>query len=461
MKKSIYVWMACLLVLVLCMGLSAASAANADYVRIAINDRGTPAWVTLNAANPYWINGATAPGGSDSTYNAYFDTSGAAPVLRLRDASVDVSAFDTSSGQIACLIYASGDIQMDFSGTNTLRYSSGTDLQDVSGIYGSGSLTLAGSGSMNITLYGSSDSDTHKLLAISAGSGSTQQSLTVNSGSYTILVQATYITPSTWQLKYYGAGLYTDGTLTINGGSFDIRTTTRGGFAMHGMEIDINGGTMNLYTRGQVNLTAGIWASNDLNITNGVVTAEGETFADDPSQIAYGIVTNRFLMTGGTVTALAGQPASQLERLNIGLYFNSAQLQGGTGQCNTLWWGEIGDFNVTGGEWIVTDGMYSIWSAVPTQISTGVWVAKSLYGLTDMKIIEYRSASPDIKRWRSIADGALLSASHGVSSTYLYVKFMQEDMPQTGDPAAPGLWLGVLFVSMLGLGMLGFRRRRA
>ena len=144
-----------MLLVLLCLAFSAASAADATEVYV--NN------VKLDADYPYWVNNAivataTEPAGG---YNAYFNT--AAATLTLLDASVNtVYTFDSNTEE--SLVHANGDLTVLLAGTNTLSYSSAADT-NLYGIYVPGVLTVTGSGSVDMQLQ-NTNQDTYRVCAI-------------------------------------------------------------------------------------------------------------------------------------------------------------------------------------------------------------------------------------------------------------------------------------------------------
>ena len=135
-----------MLLILLCLAFSAASAADATEVYV--NN------VKLDADYPYWVNGSLAalaakPAGG---YNAYFNA--AAATLTLQGASID-TVYIIGFYSEESLVHANGDLTVILAGTNTLSYSSAADRY-LYGISGDGDLTVTGSGSVDIQLRNTS-----------------------------------------------------------------------------------------------------------------------------------------------------------------------------------------------------------------------------------------------------------------------------------------------------------------
>lgn len=164
----------------------------------------TSVWVNnveLNAGNPYWKNGNLTASASD--WNAYFDAS--SYTLTLRDAQINTVSDDSVYTLYKGMIYANGDFTLALSGASRLTYA-GAASGHIAGVYGAGSITVTGEGSIDVgvTVTGGSQFG-FGICAI--------QDLTVTGGTLTIGIHSGYIAHG---LYSRGNILYTGGRSTIN-----------------------------------------------------------------------------------------------------------------------------------------------------------------------------------------------------------------------------------------------------
>ena len=196
MKKRILSALLCLCMVIGYMP-AVASAANAATVKIA--------GVTLNAATPYYINGAGSATNTAAGYNAYLDV--ATGTLNLDNLTVGSEGTPYAGKGIEW----TNDVIMNLAGANNITCSGGN------AIYADGNLTINGVGN---------------LAAVSPGDSSIQ-------GMSNVTFNATGIISATGN-----TGIGVNGTMTITQGTVNARGNAGDGIWTDTGKLIINGGTL-------------------------------------------------------------------------------------------------------------------------------------------------------------------------------------------------------------------------
>ena len=232
-----------LLVFLLCMTASVATAVDAEFV--------TVNGVKLDGKTAkYWNN---AGGGSAADWNAFFDLSTPVPTLWLNDA--EISAFSAKWG----LITADGDIVLQLMGKSTLRAAAAT-AADPAGIIVFGDLTIAG--------------------AADHAAGSLTIDLTHTNATYNGFTDGIYVT--------YG------GSITIQSGTIDItvrdQTTAYGLYASQG--ITMEGGAVTVTSTGY---SVSAVAARRFAMSGGSIRVTAAAKSDSSRALTFG----EAMITGG------------------------------------------------------------------------------------------------------------------------------------------------------------------
>ena len=225
MKRSGVVWL--IILLFLCALPAAALAAGADTV-----------WINnymLDSSAKYWKNDGTA--GTPSNYNAYFDST--TSTLTLDEATL--TTLYTAPSSDSALVYADGDLTVILKYDSSLTYH-GTSLYDIRGIWATGTLTLSGTGTVDIDLQ---NNDSSRGFAAGIVSG---YDLNVRGGDYDMQIIATD----------NATGISVVHDTTISGGQIVVHTTgTDGRGISSGGNVNISGGWIS--TAGaNTNVSAGL-----------------------------------------------------------------------------------------------------------------------------------------------------------------------------------------------------------
>ncbi len=276
MKKRNRVFFAIIVAVILLSVFAVPSASAAGATSVWVNN------VELNAGNPYWKNGNLPA--SASSWNAYFDAS--AYTLTLRDAQINTLTGDSVNLLYKGMIYANGDFTLVLSGASYLSYG-GTASGAITGIYGNGTMTVRGEGSVDIqvTVTGVSQYG----FGIYAA-----QDLTITGGTLTVETTSSYIAHGLYSQRdiLYAGGhttitnvgsrgrmVYTDGgifRMTDGWISGTAETTGTNGLGLAGNELYLEGGYGSFYAFG-TSLTSGcdLW-DNVLYVSGGHFIFAGE-----------------------------------------------------------------------------------------------------------------------------------------------------------------------------------------
>lgn len=238
---------------------------------------------TLNLATPYWANGAAAASAAAPASGGYIYFDAAAATLTLHDAQLNGLSPALGGGVILCGIYADGDLHVELAGANTMLYAT-ADPATGFGLAAAGSLTIGGSGSLDI-----------RLSSTAALSGF---------------------------ISFYNAGDFAmqSGTISIEIACGD----TAYGINASG-DILLAGGTLRIDTDAAESL--GMYSLlGDIRITGGTVSTAG----DSPGSYAVGLYGSSVSFEGGT-----GQFVSSGGFISSGIAFNGANLSysGGVFYC--------------------------------------------------------------------------------------------------------------------------------
>ena len=262
MKRSSAFWL--VILLFLCALPAAALAAGADKV-----------WINnymLDSSAKYWKNDGTA--GTPSDYNAYFDP--ITSTLTLDEATL--TTLYTAPSSDSALVYADGDLTVILKYDSALTYH-GTSLYDIRGIWATGTLTLSGTGSVDIDLQ---NNDTGRGFAAGIVSG---YDLNVQGGDYDMQIIATD----------NATGISAVHDTTISGGQIVVHTTGEDGTGISsGGNVDISGGWIS--TAGAItNVSAGLYGDeiflrggDGLFQAGGAFIACGLMFENDTLHVSGG-----------------------------------------------------------------------------------------------------------------------------------------------------------------------------
>lgn len=273
----------------------------------------TGLWVagTQITGEGYWLNdngGITATGASESNYNVKYDGSG---TLTLKGASINrYHSFDVSSGTNSAAIYAAGDLNLVLEETSTV----GGDAAN--GIYTTGSLTISGTGTANITI------------AAEGGCGIfASSSLTAQSGSITVAATGSN-----------SCGI-SAASVTVNGGTVNAQGYVIGLLSQSTISVS----TGNLTGKGGV----GVFSITTLSVSGGTVVGTSEESVDDG--YSFGIYTLKSLtITGGSVTG-TGVEAGVVAAEDINISGSSILTATGTGTTGNSYGVAVqGDVTVAG-----------------------------------------------------------------------------------------------------------------
>lgn len=246
MKKTALKMTTLTLVLILISGLPVmpALAANATYV--------TVGGVTLNAATPYWANGAAAASAAAPATGGYVYFNETANTLTLNNAVMDTAYTVPGNPTLNGGLSANGDVKIVLIGASTIAIAANsTDI--IVGIM-TGATTVSGGGSLNIQL-------------------------------------------SNTNISSHMYGMLTFGDLTILSGT--ITVSIHSGDTAYGImsnsKILIAGGNLDVQTKGSMSM--GFYSFNDfIRFTGGTVSAK----AVSKGAIALGIYADAVYMEGGT-----------------------------------------------------------------------------------------------------------------------------------------------------------------
>ena len=324
-------WLSVCIALVLCLLLLPAAALAADetvYGTIEVggkeltNTQDTPVvYATTDAATGVvTIEGATA-----ENYNVRWDGS----TLTLRDATVAATRTEgtTTYQYEAAINYhsQSNDIAIELIGENNLSGQEHVINDFAAGILltSESSLTIDGSGTLNITFPENTEGNGTSTCGISVSSGD----VTINGGT----VNVTGGTAS-GSSGHYSHGIYAPaGTVSISGGA----VTATGGSAGEstrccgieaGQAVNISGGTVN--ATGGSGTSCGIcvispYAAASVTISGGTVTATG----GEGAYSSYGIRARcnsggqpSVTISGGAVVTATGRTATAIVGTSCGIF---------------------------------------------------------------------------------------------------------------------------------------------
>lgn len=250
------------------------------------------------AGKTYWKNGdTTSATGTETDYNAYFNSSTA--TLTLKNAAISGTASDASNMNSNYGIYADGDLVITLEGTNTVTADAATDFGVSSAIYISGNLTINGSGSLDAIggmapgygsygVYGGTVAiqDTATVTATGGSGGQLSEGM---NGTMGITISGSAIVTATGGRSSGGGsyGVHSNyGDITVSG-STNVTATGGYGYGSFGIRTDfagisIEGGTI-IATSGKVKGAYesgyGIHSNGDITYTGGLLAAKGDTYA--------------------------------------------------------------------------------------------------------------------------------------------------------------------------------------
>ena len=228
----------------------------------------TELWVagTQITASGYWVNddsgGIKSEGANESNYNVKYDGNG---TLTLKGASVNNDhSFEVNSDANSAVIYAVGDLNLVLEETSTV----GGDA--VNGIYTTGSLTVNGTGTANITIAATD-----------------------------------------------GCGIFTEGSLTNLGGTVTVTANVGNSCGISAASVTVDGGTVSaqgsvigLLSRSTISVSTGnlagrggvgLFSMTEFSVSNGTVAGTSKESVD--GGYSFGVYTLESLtITGGSVT---------------------------------------------------------------------------------------------------------------------------------------------------------------
>lgn len=254
------------------LGAPPALAAGADKV-----------WINnymLDSSVQYWKNGGTA--GTASDFNAAFDPVTSTLTL---DAAILTALYAAPSGDGA-LVYADGDLTVILKNDSSLTYH-GTSLYDIRGIWTTGTLTLSGTGTVDIDLQNNASGSGYAVGIVSG------YDLNVQGGDYDLQIDATD----------NATGISAARDTAISGGQISIHTTGRDGRGIDGGgNVDISGGWIS--TAGtHTNVSIGLYGDeiflrggDGLFQAGGAFIACGLMFQNDTLHVSGG----SFVFSGGS-----------------------------------------------------------------------------------------------------------------------------------------------------------------
>ncbi len=276
MKRIRWVFFAGILALTLCISLSTALAANSTSVILNC--------AKLTAANPYWVNGtevalATPPA---SGWNAYFDVESNTLMLNNADVNLPSSVSVYPGDQV--LVYADGDISLELTGDSTGSFSSSL-YSRIIGLAAGGSLSIGGSGNIDIQVENIKDSST--TFGIKS-----EGDLSILSGNVTVDSQSSYL----------AFGISTRYDTLFAGGNVQVNTESSiaNNVYCYMGDFRMTGGSLTLVTESKGLLSAGI------NVVQGTISLEGGTanvlanYGSDTYALFF--QSDHFSYTGGNYT---------------------------------------------------------------------------------------------------------------------------------------------------------------
>ncbi len=237
MNKTRILFSAVLVLLVFSLALPPALAAGATEVYL--NN------AVLNAATPYWKNGSASAVSwlPDDEWNAYFNA--ATATVTLKNAVIQTNTlYNTYSGDNA-LLYADGDLTVVLTGDSRLQYTNTATTGYVYGIFSTASLTVTGSGSVDIQLQNLSSPNYTRAVA-------GEWALLIQSGRIRINVEG----------STYVYGFYSFGNILFAGGEAAVMSTGPNARIVYtdGVYFRMTGGSLNGIAESTGNDARGVYA---------------------------------------------------------------------------------------------------------------------------------------------------------------------------------------------------------